>query len=169
MKPKISREEAKELLIYDSYFKKENYCLIIWQTIVAVLGWFGVLLPFVWVFLPFIFPHLAKENHFSVYKEEIVTFNFLLVLLSIIFLVILISYIGLTFWNNQRFKKHLQRRKQYNEEQLDMRRELLNDEYERRFGTEYFRKNIRFYSVKEKQNFDTNEIRKLYKEGGVKL
>lgn len=46
MKRTLSREEAQKDLVYDSYYQKGNYGNKIWQTVIALLGWAAVLLPF---------------------------------------------------------------------------------------------------------------------------
>ncbi|MFC4772562.1 cell division protein [Enterococcus hermanniensis] len=169
MKRTLNREEAQKDLVYDSYYQKGHFGTKIFQTIVALLGWAAVFLPFFWLAIPYLFPDMAKREHFIVYKEEIQTFDFLFLFLAIIFLFLVVAYISLTLWNNHRFKTLLQKDIQYDEEQLDVRRALLNDAYDKQFGPEEFRKEVRYYSVKEEQNLDTDFVRNLYKEGGVKL
>ncbi|ARD91166.1 hypothetical protein LLUC109_0855 [Lactococcus cremoris] len=70
MKQNLSREEAKKSLVYDPYFEKGNYGSKIFQTLVAILSWFGVLIPFLWILFPFVFPNRAQYNHIVVYLEE---------------------------------------------------------------------------------------------------
>ena len=169
MKPKISRDEVKKMLVSDSYYEKKHYPLKFIQTVIAILGWLCVAAPFIWVLLPFISPENARENHFQVYKEELQTLKFLFIFLSIMFVVIAVIFILLTIWNNYRFKNLLQKSVQYDEDRLNARRQLLKDEYEVRFGPEEFRKEVCYYSIKEEQNLDTDFVRNLYKKGGVKL
>lgn len=38
MKPKISRDEVKKMLVSDSYFEKRHYLLKILQTVVAIFS-----------------------------------------------------------------------------------------------------------------------------------
>ena len=97
------------------------------------------------------------------------TLKFLFIFLCIMFVVIAVIFILLTSWNNYRFKNLLQKSVQYDEERLDARRQLLKDEYDKRFGPEEFRREVCYYSVKEEQNLDTDFVRNLYKKGGVKL
>lgn len=169
MKPKISRDEVKKMLVSDSYFEKRHYLLKILQTVVAIFSWLCVVAPFIWILLPFISPENARENHILVYKEEMQTLKFLFIFLCIMFVVIAVIFILLTIWNNYRFKNLLQKSVQYDEECLDARRQLLKDEYDKRFGPEEFRREVCYYSVKEEQNLDTDFVRNLYKKGGVKL
>lgn len=70
MKKNISREEAKKSLVYDPYFEKGHYGSKIFQTIIALLGWCGVVIPFLWIIFPFVFPNRAGLNHIIVYREE---------------------------------------------------------------------------------------------------
>lgn len=74
-------------------------------------------------------------------------------------------YIILTFLNNYRFKHFLQKEKQYDAERVDVRRKLINQAYDERFGTKDFRHNVCFYSVKEEQNLETDFGKKLYQKG----
>ncbi|WP_427813493.1 hypothetical protein ACQKTA_08950 [Enterococcus sp. 22-H-5-01] len=97
MKRTLSREEAQKDLVYDSYYQKGNYGTKIWQTVVGFLGWAAVLLPFFWIALPFVFPNIAKREHFLVYKEELQTLPFLFIFLAIVFVFLVILYVSLTF------------------------------------------------------------------------
>lgn len=169
MKHINNHSETENLLISDTYFKPGHYLLKIFQTIIAFIGWIAIVLPFIWILLPFIFPTLARKDHFLVYKEEVATFKFLFVLLSILFLSILLMDIALTLWNNYRFKYHLQVRAQYDEKRVHIRRELLKREYDQRFGPDKFRKEVQYYSVKEEQNLENDFIKKLYRKGRVDL
>ncbi|MBO0482945.1 cell division protein [Candidatus Enterococcus courvalinii] len=169
MKPKITREEVEQLLVSDAYFEKKNYALKLLQTVVAIIGWICVILPFVWLLLPFIFPEKAWKNHLVVYKDELQTLKFLVVFLSIMFIVIAIFYIGLTLRNNFHFKNFLQKKVQYDEDRLEKRRQLLSKAFNERFGPEEVRKEVCSYSVQEEQNLDTDFVRNLYKKGGVEL
>ncbi|EQA5451487.1 hypothetical protein ACX35X_001700 [Enterococcus hirae] len=49
MNTRIKREEVATLLIKDKFFAKGNRRLKIKQWIVAILGWCGVIFPFIWV------------------------------------------------------------------------------------------------------------------------
>jgi len=169
MKPTISREEVKKMLVSDAYFEKGHYPLKILQTAAAIFGWFCVVAPFIWILLPFISPKTARRDHFLVYKEELQTLKFLIIFLSLVFVAIVIIFVILTLWNNYRFKNLLQKNIQYDEDRLNARRQLLKDEYEVRFGPEEFRKEVCYYSVKEEQNLETDFVRELYKKGGAKL
>lgn len=169
MKPHITREEASKLLVYDTYFEKGHTRSKIIQTTVALLGWIGVFLPFLWLALPLLFPTYAKQHHFLVYKEEVTTLKSLALFLGSAFLLIAMIFIVLTLWNNHQFKTRLQKETQYDEERLAIRRALLDKAYTQRFGPKEIRREVCYYSVKEEQNLATDFVRNLYKKGGVKL
>ena len=162
---KISQEEAKKSLVYDHYFEKGHYGSKIFQTIIALLGWCGVIIPFLWIIFPFVFPNRARFDHIIIYREEKSTLLFLFIFLSISFIFLSILYIILTFLNNYRFKHFLQKEKQYDAERVDVGRKLINQAYDERFGTKDFRHNVCFYSVKEEQNLETDFVKKLYQKG----
>ena len=165
MKQNISREEAKKSLVYDPYFEKGNYGSKIFQTLIALLSWCGVIIPFLWILFPFVLPDQAGRNHVRVYQDEKMTLVFLVIFLSLSFLFLVILYVSLTFWNNYRFKHFLQKSEQYDIERLKLRRKLINQVYDERFGSKEFRQNTPYYSVKEEQNLETDFVKKLYEKG----
>ncbi|WP_282671941.1 hypothetical protein [Lactococcus lactis] len=89
MKKNISREEAKKSLVYDPYFEKGHYGSKIFQTIIALLGWCGVIIPFLWIIFPFVFPNRARFDHIIIYREKNLHFYFF----SFFFLYLLFSYL----------------------------------------------------------------------------
>lgn len=165
MKRRLSRADAEKILINDPYFSKGHFRQRIFQTFVAFLGWCGLILPFLWLLFPLVFPERADLRHFVIYEEEKTTLLFLLIFLSISFVFLLIFYITLTFWNNHRFKNHLQKKEQYDVEQVKHRRDLLEKAYEERFGSKEFRENVCYYVVSKEQNLETDFIQKLYQKG----
>lgn len=169
LKKQIRREEVSELLVSDEYFTKKHVALKFWQTLVAILGWISVFVPFIWLSIPSIFPNFAKKYSFYTYVEELQALKFLLLFLAISFLFILVFYICLTIWNNYRFNYLLQRKKLYDEEKLEKRKQLLEEAYTERFCTEEIRHTVKFYSVSEEQNFDKDFVKKKYKDNGVSL
>ena len=169
MKKYISRKEVAELLVSDGYYAKGHWLLKVWQTFVGIIGWAAVTIPFIWIFSPIFFKGTAQKYSLFSYPEEIETLLFLLVFLIIAFFVILVLYVSLTLWNNYRFKHFLQKKKLYDEERLERRRQLLDEEFTERFGPKEERETICFYSVKEEQNLDNDFVTKLYKERDVEL
>lgn len=52
MKQRVTREEVKERLVTDAYFQKGRSALKTRQTILTILAWLMVLVPFVWLAIP---------------------------------------------------------------------------------------------------------------------
>ncbi len=169
MKKMIQRKDVSKLLVSDDYFSEKHYLLKILQTLVAIIGWMGVILPFVWLSIPFVFPKFAEEYSFRTYAEGFQTFRFLLIFLTISFVFILIFYICMTIWNNYRFSHFLQKEPLFNEKRLEKRKKLINEAYDERFCPEEIRHNVKFYSVSEEQNLDKEFFRKMYKDNEVPL
>lgn len=165
----MTREEVRQQFLSDDYFSKGSWWLKIRQSLIAILAWLLVILPFVWLTLPFLQKKLAEALHFRTYAEELTMFHFLLVFLGCSLLVIVVASIILTLQNNRRFRLLLQKEKMYDEERLQKRREIVTGFYHERFGDQAFRTEVRFYSVKEEQNLATDTIKELYQKEGVDL
>lgn len=166
MRNKISKEKVNDMLVSDNFFDRGYLILKLRQTLLTLLGWIGVILPFIWLLIPFLYPELAKKIHFLIYSEEIAAFKFLLLFLSIVFLSIIFIFVILTIWNNYNYKNTLEKRKIIDEENLEKNREAVELFYSRRFGNKKFRENVRFYSVPSEKNIEINEINDLYSKGG---
>lgn len=155
------------LLVSDPYYEKGHLGIKIFQTIVAIIGWVLVVLPFIWVLSPIFLGNIAKRFNLFTYVEELQTLKFLLIFLTIAFFSILILFVSLTIWNNYRFGHLLQKKAMYNTERVEKRRQLLDTDFEKRFGPRAEREAVCYYLVKEEQNLDTHYIRELYKKGDV--
>ncbi|MGM0215748.1 cell division protein [Enterococcus sp. AZ109] len=169
MKKTIGRDEVTKILVSDRYYEKGNLLLKLVQTVVGIIGWLLVILPFVWVLAPFDFKEIAFKHHLFPYAEEVQTLIFLVIFLAISFVAILILYILLTMRNNYRFGDLLQNQEMHNVERLEKRKKLLETDFAQRFGKQEERELICYYVVKEEQNLATHYARDLYKEGGVDL
>lgn len=168
-KERKTREDVSDILISDKFFDGKHPLLTLRQSILALLGWCGVILPFIWILFPFIFPKAAQKYHFHTYAEGFATFDLLVLFLGIAFVLILIVFVVLTLKNNRHFKSTLRDKVMYDEEKLAVRKTVLEDFYVERFGTKEFRESVQFYSVTEEQNIGTDDIKDLYKEKGVEL
>lgn len=169
---KVKREEVASILVKDKYFSKGNYWLKIWQTLVALLGWMIVVLPFIWViwvFFPLTRPERAKDFFLYDFLSEKKMLYFLIGFFVLIFFSFLITSFVLTRWNNRNLHKKVNESFEYEDEELEKRQELLEEMYTERFGTKEERETVRFYSVSAEQNLDTTFIADLYKENGVEL
>ena len=167
MKQRVTREEVKERLVTDAYFKKGRSALKTRQTILTILAWLMVLVPFVWLAIPLTLPNLADRIAFRTYLEEAVTFEFLALFLGISFLILGLTFALLTLRNNRRFKRLLQKQSMHDEAALEKRKELLEAFYEKRFGTKEERHGAKYYAVAPEQNIGETEIQELFRRNGV--
>lgn len=167
MKQRVTREEVKERLVTDAYFKKGRSALKTRQTILTILAWLMVLVPFVWLAIPLTLPNLADRIAFRTYLEEAVTFEFLALFLGISFLILVLTFTLLTLRNNRRFKRLLQKQSMHDEAALEKRKELLEAFYEKRFGTKEERHGAKYYAVAPEQNIGETEIQELFRRNGV--
>ena len=167
MKQRVTREEVKERLVTDAYFQKGRSALKTRQTILTILAWLMVLVPFVWLAIPLTLPNLADRIAFRTYLEEAVTFEFLALFLGISFLVLVLTFTLLTLRNNRRFKRLLQKQSMHDEAALEKRKELLEAFYEERFGTKEERHGAKYYAVAPEQNIGEREIQELLRRNGV--
>lgn len=168
-KKTMTRDEIQQQYLEDAYFSRGSWWLKIRQSFIVIVAWLLVILPFVWLTLPFLKTKLAEVFYFKTYTEELTMFYSLLIFLGCSFLVIVITSIALTLQNNRRFHVLLQKEIMYNEGRLQKRQEIVANFYQERFGKQTFRTEVRYYSVKEEQNLATDTIKALYRKEGVDL
>ncbi|MGX7173227.1 hypothetical protein [Enterococcus ratti] len=169
MKKQVKREEVANLLIKDKFFSKENYWLKVKQWLIAIIGWCGVIFPFVWVEKSFHASMEGKGFQWHSFPEARRTFYFLLFFLAVAFIVFVLLFLLMTRWNNRRYKETLISEKMYDEQKLEKRREILEVEFTRRFGSKEERETICYYVVSKEQNFEKDLIENLYKQEGVEI
>ncbi|ENZ5627157.1 hypothetical protein ACGWZA_001904 [Enterococcus hirae] len=169
MNNRIKREEVATLLIKDKFFAKGNRRLKIKQWIAAILGWCGVIFPFIWVTISFRASMKGRGLQWHSFPEERKTFSFLLLFLAIAFLGFVLLFLFMTRWNNRRYQTMLRSEKMYDEEKLEKRRDILETEFSMRFGPKEEREAVCYYVVSEEQNLEKDLIENLYKNEGVEL
>lgn len=166
MEKKVKREDVASLLIKDKYFSKGNNWLKVKQTIIAIIGWGAVIFPFIWVGLSINTSVEGEGLRIHYFPEERQIFYFLLILLSIAFVVFIVLFLLMTRWNNRRYKKMLRSEPMYDEQKLEKRRGILEKEYTQRFGSKEERETVCYYVVSEEQNLDKYLIKDLYEKDG---
>jgi|SRR5699024_8004249 len=164
-KKTTSREDVNKILVSDLFFNKNNLSLKLRQSVLTLLGWIGVLFPFIWVLTPYFFPKVANRIPFFPYVEISEMVTFLLKFFSIIFPLIVVSSVILTIWNNKRYKRLLTKKTLVNEDTLEKNKASLESFYDERFGSKEFRENIRFYTVPAEKNIENEDIKILYSKG----
>lgn len=165
----ISREQVIHELVSDDFFSSNKRRIKYRQRILSVLAWIGLAVPFVWLLIPFVWPKLAKLLHFQTKTIEIAELKSFIIFFLIAFIIILVCSIILTMHNNNRQAKVLAQSITHNEHLLEKREQILSEFYTERFGSKEMRENVKFYSVKEKQNLDDDTIKNLYRDGGASL
>lgn len=163
MKMRTSREEVKERLVTDAYFRKGCSALKIRQTLLTVFIWLLVLVPFIWLMVPLILPGIARRLSLRIYFEEIMMLEYLALFLGSAFLFLTLLFVALTLRNNRRFKYLLQKRTIHDEEGLQYRKELIELFYEQRFGSKEDRQSLKYYVVSPDKNIAETEIQELFR------
>lgn len=168
MVQKAVRDEVSEQFIEDEFFEKGHVGLKIRQVLITILAWIGFFLPFLLVLFPILFWH-NWAIVFDVFDLAIRIFKIMDDFLYIALPLILIYLILLTFKNNRRYKKVLQKEITYDEETLEIRKEVVEAFMTERFGDKAFRQSQKFVSIPEEKNLSDTCIRDLYKDSGVDL
>ncbi|WP_430611262.1 hypothetical protein [Enterococcus sp. DIV0876] len=167
MKEKITREDVSKQLVTDSYFEPGNVGLKIKQTILVIIAWLLIFIPFIWLAIPFFFPRTADWLDFRVYVEERSAFSYLFIFLIVVFLLLTVLFVLLTRKNNRRFKNQLHKQSLHDEEMLEKRKMLMSEFYTARFGEQEERQKVRYYVVKPEQNISETEIKSLFQRNEV--
>lgn len=165
MQKRTTREDVNEILVSDSFFKKDNISLQLRQIFLSLIGWLAVFFPFIWLLFPVLNAKLASQFYLYTYTEVKQTVWFLLLFFSVIFLFIIVISIALTAWNNHRYKTKITKEMLVNEEMLQMNTTTLESFYTERFGKKEYRENICFYTVTAEKNIEIEDINNLYKKG----
>lgn len=155
-------------MVKDKYFSKGNYWLKIWQTLVALLGWMIVVLPFIWVFFPLTRPERAKDFSLYAFLSEKKMLYFLIGFFVLIFFSFLITSFVLTRWNNRNLYKKVNKSFEYEDEKLKKDKNYLK-KCIRNVLEQKKREKRSVFILSPKKNLDTTFIADLYKENGVEL
>jgi len=161
---KMAKKDVMEKYVTDKYFSKGHWWTTIWQTLVAIIAWICVAVPVYWTISSTL---LASNTHFLhawKYEEGKTLFYFFDRFFIIAFILIAIIVIISTIHNNHRVKQHISKERQYDAEQLAIRKRRLNNFYTERFGQDTFRKHVKHYTVDPEQNLDVDAIQKLYED-----
>ncbi len=155
--------------IQDDYFEKGNIKLKVRETVVVVLLWLILLYPILAIinsYSPFplwkfIYHFSSKESEaFTDYCGTVLVLGFgLMTLCSTFFLL----------KNNHNEKYGFEKETLYDVEKCAAREVLLDEVYEKRFGTRNFRENAQFYVVAPEQNLPNGYIEGKFKKRGLEI
>ena len=150
----------------DDYFTSKNWHLKARQTTIAIIGWIGVCLPFVCVYITLKSPKIAKLAHIKYYSDIVIPIGFFIKFFAVIFILIAIIYLFLTFRNNRHFISVWTKKRVVNQERREQHEKLIEEGWRQKFGDLNKRQQQKFYSVKPEQNLETDFAQRLFKKRG---
>lgn len=161
------RREAEKAFVSDHFFEKGHLLNKLHVSFWVIIGWIAMVIPIYWT----VSSTLLRGKVKSVwnYGEGITMYYTFSWLFLIAFAVITVATILLTIHNNRKTKQDLQKEILYGQERLNRREHVYDDLMTARFGSEEKRQAVRFYTVSEEKNLDTDTIGQAYKKAGVKL
>ncbi|AGE39071.1 hypothetical protein LG347_02030 [Lactiplantibacillus plantarum] len=160
----MEKKDVMKQYVTDKYFSKGHWWTKLWQNLVAIITWICVAVPVYWTISSTLLANNPQFIHAWKYEEGKTLFYFFDRFFIIAFILIAIVVVVSTIHNNHRVKQHISKERQYNEDQLDIRKRQLNNFYTQRFGQATFRQHVKHYTVDPEQNLDVNEIHRLYED-----
>ncbi|GEP19501.1 hypothetical protein [Pediococcus argentinicus] len=158
----MTKKDDRQQLYSDSYFEKGHIGLKIWQTFIAILGWFAAIIPVVITVTAFLASYNPKIPHIWSYKDGIFEIKFLGILLLFSFSMAFLFAVSMTLIQNRRRDRLIEQWPTFSPINQKKRGQALEDYMSKRFGDKEFRENTRYYEVAPDQNLDTHVISKLY-------
>lgn len=161
------RREAEKAFVSDHFFEKGHLLNKLHVSLWVIIGWIAMVVPIYWTVTSTLLRKQTKPVwNYGEGIKMYYTFNWLFL---IAFGVILVTTILLTYKNNRKTKKELQKEILYDQGRLHKREHVYDDLMTARFGNEKEREAVRFYTVPEEKNLDTDTISQAYEKAGVKL
>lgn len=155
------RNQEHELFT-DLYYERGHWGLKIRQTLVAFLGWLGVIIPILVTVVSaigFYNPFVRGFWHQKVGIEEIQFFGLLLIFA---FFAAAIFTITMALIQNRKRDRVVEQWPTYDPLLQKQRKDELNHFMDERFGDATFRQSAQTYDVQPEQNLDTDEFQKLF-------
>ncbi|SJZ90327.1 hypothetical protein SAMN02745116_01794 [Pilibacter termitis] len=165
---KISESEVKDF-VQDKFFQKGNWWLKIRQVLVNVAFLAILLLPIMILFNSLTNKQIWKNLYAWTYQDGFELTDYLKSSILLAFVVVLVLSLGFLYRNNYREQNVYPKKKTYDEEMMNRRKEVLNKMYTERFGEQEFRETTKYYAVDGEQNLDDHLVDGLFKEAGVEI
>ncbi|CAJ1182373.1 hypothetical protein [Companilactobacillus nantensis] len=156
------KEKNQQQLYTDKYFESGHILLKIRQTIVAIIGWFAVIIPIVITVTSFWASFNPKIPHIWSFSEGIYEIKFIGIILVFAWVMTVIFSTGMTIIQNRKRARVVEQWPTFNPIDQKKRKQTIDDFIDQRFGDQEFRENVRSYDVQPEQNLETHEIQKLY-------
>ncbi|WP_412989413.1 hypothetical protein ACLJJ6_10670 [Pediococcus siamensis] len=162
MKEDTTEKKTQKQPYTDAYFEKGHWGLKLWQTIVALLGWAGVLIPLFVTALSYLGVRYHWFKPLWTYREGIYKIRFIGVVLLFAFVMVLVFSVSMAIIQNRKRDRLVEQWPTYNPINQKKRTSELDLFMDKRFGKAEFRQNVRNYRVEPEQNLETHEIRQLF-------
>ncbi|EOA07930.1 hypothetical protein QY883_09620 [Pediococcus acidilactici] len=160
-------KDKRQQLYTDPYFEKGHWGLKIRQTLVALLGWIGVIVPVTITATALWAQSDPRISHLWAYPEGIFEIKFLAAVLLFAFAMAGLFAVSMTIIQNRRRDRLAEQWPTFNPINQRKRESRLEKFMTDRFGDEEFRENVKYYEVEPEQNLDTDEIHHLYQEANL--
>ncbi|QEA31377.1 exosortase/archaeosortase family protein [Secundilactobacillus malefermentans] len=147
----------------DAYFEKGHIWLKIRQTLAAILGWVGVIVPILVTVISavgYYQPHVLGFWHTHVGIDELQFFG-LLILFA--FVMSAIFTISMAIIQNRKRARVVEQWPTFDPIMQKQRKNELNDFMDERFGDAKSRESVRNYDVQPEKNLDTDEFKRLFR------
>ncbi len=163
----ILKKNDKQQLYTDDYFEKGHWLRKIFQTLIALIGWFCVIIPIVITVTAFWANFNPKIPHLWSYAEGILEIRFIGVILFFAFVMSGIFAISMTIIQNRKRDRLVEQWPTFNPINQRRREDTLAKFIDHRFGDQEFRENVRTLDIQPEQNLDTDTIQKLYEKNNL--
>jgi hypothetical protein len=163
----MKTDKERQQLYSDAYFEKGHWGLKIWQTLIAIVGWFCVVVPLVITITSFWASYNPKVPHIWSYNEGIFEIKFIGVILLFSFVMAVMFAVSMTIIQNRRRDRLAEQWPTFNPINQKRREVELENFMQERFGDQEFRENVRYYEVQPEQNLDTDDIQNVYQESDL--
>jgi len=153
--------------VQDLFFEKGHLPMKIREVFVTLLYWIFLVLPILILFNS-VSPHVIwQELYHWTYRDGFELTRFIELSILVAFLIILAFSIFFLLRNNY-FEKHIYPNQlTYDEDELKLKKEILEKMYEERFGDKEFRESAKYYAVEGEQNLENGFVDDLLKKGGT--
>jgi hypothetical protein len=167
--PKESSQSDIKNFVQDKFFEKGHLWLKIRQVLINLLFLGVLVIPVMILFNSLANGQLWTFLHHWTYQDGFALTNYLQSFILLAVLVILVLSLAFLLRNNYREQKVYPKKRTYDEELLNKRKEILYEMYAERFGDKEFRESTKYYAVDGEKNIDDHLIEELFKDNGVEI
>ena len=155
--------------VQDKFFEKGHLWLKVRQILLNVVFLAVLILPVMVLFNSLSDGKTWSFLYYWTYEDGFDLTNYLSSSILLAVVVVLVASLAFLLRNNYREQKVYPKKKTYNQELLNKRKEVLNELYTERFGDKTFRETAKYYEVDGEKNIDDHLIEKLFKDNEVEI